>query len=255
MNPNIGGVNIENIPVPDVPVPEQYRSWLKYLYPLVALIIAAAAFMLLILPTLNDALVLKSEGDDNSAKASNLDQKLSTLKSADKTKLNDDLSKLEGALPTDKDAAGFLANINQNANTAGVAVSSVQLVPSPSAAASPAAGATAGATASRNILEFQVSVTGDFPKVHDFLTRVETTRRVMAVKSIALSFDKALTAAFTIDTYYEPAPTVVPGNFDTLPTRSAAQDKIFSAIDSRTVAVPPITTPNTSGRTDPFSGF
>lgn len=253
MNTNIGGVNIDNIPVPDVPVPDQYRPWLKYIYPIVALLIAAGAFALLILPTLNDALALKTEGDQNSATATILDAKLSTLKSADKTKLNDDLDKLEGALPTDKDAAGFLANINLNANTAGVSIQSVQLVPAAAAAASATPGA--GASTSANVLEFQVAVNGDFPKVRDFLTRIETTRRVMAVKSIALTFDKDLTASLSIDTYFQPAPTVVPGNVDLLPARTGAQDKIFTDIDSRTVIVPPIITPNASGRTDPFSGF
>ena len=109
---NIAGVNLDNLPVPEMPVPDKYQPWLKFIYPIVAVLIALLAFSLLIIPTLNDAVSLKGETDANGDKAKNLDQKLQVLKSANKDKLNEDLSKLEGALPSDKDAAGFLANVN-----------------------------------------------------------------------------------------------------------------------------------------------
>lgn len=244
---NFAGINIDNIPVPEVPVPEQYRPWLKFIYPVIAVVIALAAFTLLILPTLNDTLLLKSESDENATKASNLDQNVQTLKSANVDKLKDDLDKLEGALPSDKDAAGFLTNVTQDANSAGVSISGVQLVP-----ATPTTGAAAGAG---NVLEFQMVVSGPYPSIRGFLTKIETTRRVMEVNNILLnSQDSKLSASLTIDTYYEPAPKIVAGSTDPLPQWSAS-NKVFGDIDSRTVVSPPIATPNAAGRTDPFSGF
>jgi Tfp pilus assembly protein PilO len=250
---NVAGVNFDNLPVPEVPVPAKYQSWLRFIYPAAAVVISLLAFSLLIVPTLNDAVNLKSETDNNGDKAKNLDQKLTTLKAANKDKLNDDLSKLEAALPSDKDVAGFLTNINQDASSAGASVSSVQLVPVSSVASS-----TAGAVVntSKNVLEFNITVTGGYPNVRGFLTRIETTRRVMSVKTVGLtSSDNKLSASLVIDTYYEPLPLIVSGNSDSLSARTAAQDKIFSDIDNRTGTAPPITTPNASGRGDPFSGF
>src|SRR2546429_4448782 len=251
---NIAGVNLDNLPVPEMPVPDKYQPWLKFIYPIVAVLIALLAFSLLIIPTLNDAVSLKGETDANGDKAKNLDQKLQVLKSANKDKLNEDLSKLEGALPSDKDAAGFLANVNQDAASAGMPVGGVQLVPVAVSAAPSTAGATQ--TSGKNVIQFDVTINGAYPNVRGLLTKLETTRRVMAVNNISLtSSDNKLSATLTIDTYYEPVPLIISGNADPLPTRTPAQDKIFSGIDSRTVASPPIATPNASGRSDPFSGF
>jgi Tfp pilus assembly protein PilO len=249
---NFAGINIDNIPVPNVPVSDKYQPWLKFIYPVVALAIALTAFSLLIIPTLNDAVALKSESDDNSTKAQNLDQKLQILKGVNNTKLNDDLSKLEGALPSDKDAAGFLTNITEDAATAGVTLGGVQLVPATTTAVT----GTTAATAANKVIEFEMVVNGAYPNIRGFLTKLETTRRVMEVtNTLMTSSDNKLSASLTIDTYYEPAPTVLTGNDSPLPIRTSAQDKIFQDIDSRTVASPPIVTPNTSGRIDPFTGF
>jgi Tfp pilus assembly protein PilO len=228
-------------------VPAAYQKYLRYGFPALAVVVAIMAVVLYILPGINDDLALKEEVDANAAKAQALDAKIATLQGVSIDNLTADLAKAEVALPTEKDIAGFLANINQITANSNTSIQGAQLI----------AQAAVSKTTTSNAIQFQLIIKGNYPALRTFLTKVETARRVMTLLSININAadNGQLAADLSVDTYYEPAPAVTPGNPDPLPVRTAAQTGILAQLDNRTNLVPPIPTPSSSGRVDPFSGF
>jgi hypothetical protein len=200
--------------------------------------------MLILLPSINSALALKSEVDANGVKAQVVKDKVIALRGQDQAKLTAELAKTEAALPSDKDAARFLATLSELAVTSGASVDNAQLVTT---------GTSRGSE--KNALDFQVIIRGPFAAVKGFLTNIETTRTVMAVKSMTINLGEAgkLTADLSITGYYEPLTTGVTAIDLPLPDRTAEHEKVLAELDRRTIYVAPTPTPSVSGRSDPFS--
>lgn len=234
-------------------VPDSYKKYLQYLLPVVALAVGLAISAFGMVPAINDDSVAKASADASALRLSAMGSKISQLKSLtqDQTTLTEDLAKASAAMPSDKDVAGLLANINQDANASNATVQSAQLI------AGALSSGTSGSQVQNKVVSFQLSIAGPFPVIKDFLTKVETTRRVIVVKTLAINGanSTSLTADMSIETYYEPEPNVQPGSDDPLPTLSSQMDKILADLDSRTNYVPAIPTPSSAGRSDPFSGF
>lgn len=226
-------------------VPPRYRPYIPYALPIGASFLALVVALLFLVPSVTDIFSLKAEVEADSARADVLESKVKVLQDIDQAKLTADLAKTDAALPSSKDEAGFLATISEIATSSGSSLEAAQLVTSGSSKAS-----------EKNALDFQVIVKGNFATIKGFLTKIETARRVMVVKSVSINVGEAgrLSADLGITGYYEPT-TVVTNVETALPTRGSAQEKILADLDKRTIYIPPATTPSVSGRSDPFAGF
>lgn len=234
-----------SLPVAIPKVPERYQQYVPYAFPIIASLVGMLIALAVLVPTINDVLILKSETEANGERSQILSSKSKILQDIDQAKITAELAKTDAALPSDKDVAGFLATINEIAASSGSTVESSQLVTSGTAKAS-----------EKNALDFQIIVKGNFATIKGFLTKVETARRVMVVKSMSLNVGEAgtLSADLSITGYYEPASTI-PNVEGPLPERGASQEKILADLDKRTIYIPPATAPSASGRSDPFAGF
>lgn len=226
-------------------IPSSLQPYLAYLIPVVAAAIALIIIVVVLLPSVNDIVTLKADADSNQGRAQSLSGKISDLQNLDQAKLTDELVNTTQALPSDKDVAGFLANINQITSSTGASLEAAQLITTLSTKPS-----------EKNALDFQVIIKGNFANIKGFLTKIETVRRVMVVKSLSinLSDNKVLVADMNITGYYEPQVTVV-GLDDSLPKMTATQEKILTDLEKRTIYTPSVGTPSSSGRSDPFAGF
>lgn len=226
-------------------VPPKYQPYIPYALPVAASFFAFVVALLFLVPTVNDIFTLKGEVEADNTRAEILEGKVKILQDIDQAKLTADLSKTDVALPSDNDAAGFLATISEIAVSSGSSLEAAQLVTSGASKAS-----------EKNALDFQVIVKGNFATIKGFLTKVETARRVMVVKSVSINVGEAgrLSADLGITGYYEPT-TIVTNVETALPVRGPAQEKILADLDKRTIYIPPATTPSVSGRSDPFAGF
>lgn len=226
-------------------VPAKYQPYVPYALPVASAAVAFVVALLLLVPTLTEIFTLKGEAEATTLRAEILEGKVKVLQDIDQAKLTADLAKTDAALPSDNDVAGFLATINEIAASSGSSLEAAQLVTS-----------GANKASEKNALDFQVIVKGNFATIKGFLTKVETARRVMVVKSVSINVGEAgkLSADLSITGYYEPT-TVVTNVETALPVRGAAQEKILADLDKRTIYIPPATTPSVSGRSDPFAGF
>lgn len=227
-------------------VPAQYQPYVPYAMPIIAATLGLVMAVAFLLPNVNELISLKSQADDDAARASNLDAKAKKLQGLDQSKLNAELVNTTGAIPSDKDVAGFLSEFSTIAANAGATIDTAQLSPQ------------SAVTKEKNALDFQVIIKGNFATIKGFLTKIETARKVMIVKSISInvSEDKKLSADLTITGYYEPLATLSASLDDPLPERTDIQEKLLVDLQKRTIYAPPVsTTPSVSGRSDPFSGF
>lgn len=226
-------------------IPPKYQPYVPYALPVAASFFAFVVALLFLVPAVTDIFSLKAEVEADGARADVLESKVAVLQDIDQAKLTADLAKTDAALPSDNDVAGFLATINEIATSSGSSLEAAQLVTS-----------GANKASEKNALDFQVIVKGNFATIKGFLTKVETARRVMVVKSVSINVGEAgrLSADLGITGYYEPL-TVVTNVETALPTRGPAQEKILADLDKRTIYIPPATTPSVSGRSDPFAGF
>lgn len=226
-------------------IPPRYRAYIPYALPIGASFLSLIVALLFLVPSVTDIFTLKAEVEAESSRADVLESKVKVLQDLDQAKLTADLAKTDAALPSGKEEAGFLATINEIATSSGSSLEAAQLVTSGASKAS-----------EKNALDFQVIVKGNFATIKGFLTKVETARRVMVVKSVSLNVGEAgrLSADLGITAYYEPL-TVVTNVETALPVRGSAQEKILADLDKRTIYIPPTTTPSVSGRSDPFAGF
>lgn len=226
-------------------VPTQYHQYLPYLFPAVSFLISLVVLLLILLPAVTDIVTLKADADTNQDRAKTLITKVTDLQNLDQAKLTAELVNTTQALPSDKDVAGFLSNINQIASSTGASLEAAQLITTITAKPS-----------EKNALDFQVIIKGNFANIKGFLTKIETSRRVMLVKSLSinLSDNQVLVADMNITGYYEPQVTQVAAD-DTLPKLTAAQEQLLTDLEKRTIYIPPTGTPSVSGRSDPFAGF
>ncbi len=225
-------------------IPARYQPYLPYALPIGASVIGLGIALTLLLPNINDIVTIKSQADADGVKSQSLDTKSKALQGLDQAKLTSELVNTTGAIPSDKDVAGFLGEFSLIAGKAGASVDTAQLV-------------TSAAKGEKNSLNFQVIIKGGFANIKGFLTSIETARRVMVVKSISInvSEDKKLSADLTITGYYEPLANISANLEDSLPERNALQEKLLVDLQKRTIyAAPASTTPSVSGRSDPFSG-
>lgn len=227
-------------------IPAKYQPYIPYALPIIAATLGLLLAVGLLLPNVNELISLKSQADDDATRATSLATKVKKLQDLDQAKLNSELVNTTGAIPSDKDVAGFLSEFSTIAGNAGVWIDTAQLSPQ------------AATTKEKNALDFQVIIKGSFTTIKGFLTRIETARKVMVVKSISINVaeDKSLSADLTITGYYEPFANLSANLEDPLPDRTDTQEKLLVDLQKRTIYAPPVsTTPSVSGRSDPFSGF
>lgn len=140
-----------------------------------------------------------------------LKKKLAILDSLDEQALRADLTTVIAAVPSDKSIPSLFQTVEGLASEAGVALDSISISAVGSVSTQSASGTSSlEKQIGSHLLPFISSLTGGFENIQQFITRVPSVRRLVRIRTFAMSFPKdqqPLNISFEMDAFYEPFPT------------------------------------------------
>ncbi len=213
---------------------ERYRVYFLPAITLVLMLFLAATF---VQPKLADIWQQQQELASEQARLDRLTQKENLLSSLDVNQWRTKFKTLEEALPTEKDAPGFLIEMQTIANEASVSVDLVEL--SAGSLATPSANTAATLTSgSKTVPNFnaKVTVTGTFSNLRQFLDKASQARRLVNIRGISLGGNQAQKASglisldFNFSVYYQALPSSLGEISQELPAMSSDEDKTYQII-------------------------
>lgn len=218
-----------------------------YIAPIVAVIVIVILLLGIVRPRVGAIFQLRKKIVESQQKVVILETKLSTLRSFNLDKLQQDVKKAEIGIPADKDLPGLLLNLEKLAQDSGVAIAAAQLSPG-------LIGKEDGKGTAENF-PVKFTITGGFAQIKSFLGAVASSPRVIDLRSLAMASEQAsLSASLDLDIYYLAIAAAKFSVDDPLQTITADEAKILqSLVPPSQITVSPAPAPITTGKADPFA--
>jgi Tfp pilus assembly protein PilO len=173
---------------------------MRFIFPTLLIVISVAAFLVFINPTYSEVKIMRAESaqyDEALTNSRKLQEERDALSEKYRMLSPDDLERLNRMLPDNADNIRLILNIQQMAQTYGMAISSIKF-DTASAAAAKAGGTTTSAAAASAIsaadaakaqrdygdFELEFTTTGSYENFQKFLKDMERSLRITDIQSI-----------------------------------------------------------------------
>lgn len=249
---------------------KQYIESLKiYLFPSLALLMILLLFNFVVKGKIFEIFKMRGEIREQREKLSRLIEKQTALAALDETTLKEQFLLANEAIPSKRDVAGFLAQVERIALENGLLVEGVSLEGGEIATESAEKTEEKEATAkkkSEDKFESRVTVKGELERIRDFLDKLLRSRRVVEINKVQLSAPfsqtatpSAMTATLTVDVFFKLLPETMGAAEAPLPQITQKEKDIYEQVSLFPFLSQPLALPGgfevsatPSARTSPF---
>lgn len=211
------------------------RTYQSLAVSLAVLIFCVIAFFGGVLPSIQKVselfLTVQSLTEDNKG----LEKKIQILDGYDEEDLRAKLAIVLSTVPGDKGLPGLFGTVEAVAGSAGVTIVDMNVVGGKVATTAATKQTKQELEVGSRILHFTTTVVGSLPAMQDFITRVPTVRRLMRIRSFAITFpknDKPLTVSLALDAFYEPYVTSLGGAASVVSALSTSELAIIDTLST-----------------------
>ena len=175
--------------------------------PIGAIAVSLLIFLLVAWPKFSDVLRMRSENQQLTVRAQNLQQKAQRLAAFDKLELDLQLLSAEQILPFGKDTFSLIAQIERAASTSGVILSRLETTPG---VVGEQLDNTAKDQETTPKIELKVALVSDYGSYLQFLERIRAIARIVAISDLTISSSRGseqaaqLRTSMTLNAYWQP---------------------------------------------------
>lgn len=223
--------------------------------PFISILIVIILIPLQILPTIQKIANFRNEINISSTRKSQMQQKLTILTSENSDSLQSMLIKVNQAIPSAKEIPSIFSSINNLASATSVSIEQIQVNVGEVSTSSTS---SVLFKTSSNSVDFQTSISGTFPQVKDFLSKLEKTNRIFRIRSISFRQQEktgvlATNANINLIAYFQALPSTI-GKVEDPINQLSVQEKnnigvLADVLDTQDVNLPSLP----MGKPNPFS--
>lgn len=259
---------------------EETSKILKLVTPVVALGISLIVLVLVVWPTINKVISITVSNGQLTERVRSLQSKADSLKTLDKNQLDQQLSRSEQLLPSDKGVFSIVQQLEREASGSGVILNKIDVAPGSigetTAAQSgtatsaptpvPAAGGLSGDTINTPLVQLKVSFTGDYRGFLSFMQAVISLPRVVSIQDLSIvaggtGGSSVIHVQMTLNAYWKPLPSELPPVESPIEKLTDAEQAILDKVKFEDITNASVISGGTAvpsqptGRSDIFAPF
>lgn len=245
---------------------DYFESLKIYLFPSFSLLVILLLFSFVVKGKILEIFKIRGEIRSQRERLSRLIEKQTALAALDETTLKEEFLLANEAIPSKRDVAGFLAQVERIALESGLLVEGVSLEGGGIATESAEEQETSARKKGEDMFRSRVAIKGEVERIRDFLSKLLKSRRVVEVNKVQLTAPfsqtatpSAMTAILTVDVFFKLLPETMGAAEAPLPQITQKEKEVYEQISSFPFLSQPLALPGgieisatPSARTSPF---
>lgn len=250
--------------------PKTFKTYFEglkiYLFPSFVLLVILFLFNFVVKGKIVEIFGTRREIGEQRERLSRLIEKQAALTALDETSLREEFLLANEAVPSKRDVAGFLTQVERIALETGLLVEGVSLEGGEIATESAEEKEVLSQKKDEDGFQSRVTVKGEVGRIRDFLEKLLKSRRVVEATKVQLSAPfsqiatpSAMTAILTVDVFFKLLPETMGTAEAPLPQITQKEKEVYEQIYSFPFLSQPLVFPGDlelsgtpSARTDPF---
>ncbi|MBA7495518.1 hypothetical protein ES702_06105 [subsurface metagenome] len=221
--------------------PRTFKDYLEslkiYLFPFVSFLVILVLFNSIVKIKIVKIFKIRSEIKNQREKLSRLIEKHTALAALDETALKEQFLLANEAIPSKRDVAGLLAQVERIALETGLLIDGVSLKGGGIATQSAEKQEKIPQKKSENKFQSKVTIKGEMERIRDFLEKLLKSRRIIEVTRVQLSAPltqvatpSAMTTIVTIDVFFKLLPETMGAADSPLPQITQTEKEVYEEI-------------------------
>lgn len=245
---------------------DYFQSLRIYLFPSFVFLVVLFLFNFVVRGKISEIFKTRGEIGEQRERLSRLVEKQTVLAALDEVALKEEFLLSNEAIPSKRDVAGFLTQVERIALETGLLVEGVSLEGGEIATESAEKEEVLSQKKSEDGFRSQVTIKGEVERIRDFLERLLKSRQVVEVNKVQLSAPfsqtatlSAMTAILTVDVFFKLLPETMGMAETPLPQITQKEKEVYEQIYSFPFLSQPLVFPGDlelsgtpSARTNPF---